>query len=295
MASVSSQGSGVRRTLMWTALKYLQEHADSQNSRPHVLLLDEPEVCLHPSAIRDARKVLYELPKNRNWQVMITTHSPIFIDLSYDNTTIIRVDKNENEQVSSTTLYRPQYAKLSNDDKENLKLLNVCDPYVHEFFFGGRVVVVEGDTEYTAFSLLKMLYPQEYDDVHIIRARGKAIIPSVSKVLNQFSCYYAILHDADTELCSNGNKNPAWTINEKIMKQAETTKIPINIIACKKNFEDALFSANVSSDKPYNTLMVMKTDVNLKNKVKQLFDALLNISVQPPEGCIRWKKIEELQ
>lgn len=156
MSRISAQGSGARRTLMWTALKYIAEKGD-RDGRPHVLLLDEPELCLHPSAIRDVQKTLYDLPKIGNWQVMVTTHSPIFIDLSRDNTTIIRVSKDEGGKVKSTVLFRPEKAKLSEDDKENLKLLNVCDPYVHEFFFGGRIVVVEGDTEYTAFSQLKVV------------------------------------------------------------------------------------------------------------------------------------------
>ena len=297
MSNVSAQGSGVRRTLMWTALKYIQENSDLKNMRPHVLLLDEPEVCLHPSAIRDARKVLYELPKSKNWQVMITTHSPIFIDLSYDNTTIIRVEKNELNQVYSTTLYRPDKAKLSFDDKENLKLLNVCDPYVHEFFFGGRIIVVEGDTEYTAFSMLKLLYPGEYDDVHIIRARGKGIIPSICKILNQFTCNYAILHDADTEFCDNGNKNPAWKINQNILDEVNNacSNTNINVIACKQCFEDALFGEMISSDKPYNTLTKIKTEVSLRSKIKELLDSLLDFEKQPPLNCIRWNNINDLK
>ncbi len=49
------------------------------------------------------------------------------------------------------------------------------------FSLGGKIIVVEGDTEYTAFSILKILYPEQYDDVHIIRARGKTIIPAIAK------------------------------------------------------------------------------------------------------------------
>ena len=37
---------------MWSALKHLAEHGDN-GAIPHVLLLDEQELCLHPSAIRD--------------------------------------------------------------------------------------------------------------------------------------------------------------------------------------------------------------------------------------------------
>lgn len=296
MSRISSQGSGARRTLMWTALKYIAEHGDN-DERPHVLLLDEPELCLHPAAIRDAQKTLYDLPKIGNWQVMVTTHSPIFIDLSRDNTTIIRVDRNDMDMVSSTVLFRPERVRLSEDDKDNLKLLNVCDPYVHEFFFGGRIVVVEGDTEYTAFSQLKLLYPREYDDVHIIRARGKGVIPSIVKILNQFTADYGVLHDADTRITSTGTANPAWSINTNILsevnKSSDLSKTVL--IACKTNFEKALLDVTVNKDKPYYTLEKMKTDEDFKKKVKKLLDALLDSTIEPPQNCIRWKTIEEIE
>lgn len=296
MSRISAQGSGARRTLMWTALKYIAEKGD-RDGRPHVLLLDEPELCLHPSAIRDAQKTLYDLPKIGNWQVMVTTHSPIFIDLSRDNTTIIRVSKDEGDKVKSTVLFRPEKAKLSEDDKENLKLLNVCDPYVHEFFFGGRIVVVEGDTEYTAFSQLKLFYPEEYADVHIIRARGKAIIPSIVKILNQFTANYGVLHDADTKLTSKGKGNPAWTINTKILEAVNNSSDSSKtiLIACKTNFESALLDIDVKSDKPYYTWDKMKTDEEFKLKVKQLLDSLLNNEVKTPENCIRWNNLDEIE
>lgn len=296
MSRISAQGSGARRTLMWTALKYIAENGD-RDERLHVLLLDEPELCLHPSAIRDAQRTLYDLPKLGNWQVMVTTHSPIFIDLSRDNTTIIRVSRNDADEVKSTVLFRPENVKLSDNDKDNLKLLNVCDPYVHEFFFGGKIVVVEGDTEYTAFSQLKLLYPGEYDDVHIIRARGKGIIPSVVKILNQFTSNYGVLHDADTEFNSDGSKNSAWSVNSSILKEisnsSDLTKTVL--IACKTNFEDALLGTSVSKDKPYHTLKKLKTDVAFKEKVKNLLDALLSDQKEIPKNCIRWKVIDDIK
>ncbi|MEA4831931.1 MAG: AAA family ATPase [Oscillospiraceae bacterium] len=297
LSKIEGQGSGARRTLLWTALKYISENGDKTSERPHVLLIDEPEMCLHPTAIRDARKVLYELPKTGNWQVMVTTHSPIFIDLSRDNTTIIRVDRSICDEVNSTILFRPEKAQLSEDDKENLKLLNVCDPYVHEFFFGGRIVVVEGDTEYTAFSQLKLYYPNEYEDVHIIRARGKGVIPSIVKILNQFTANYGVLHDADTEKSENGNANPAWTVNMNILSEIgkSSNSSQTLLIACKQNFEDALLKQKISKDKPYYALSQMKADEVFKQQVKDLFDALLDNSKEPPENCVRWSNIEELK
>lgn len=293
-SSIEHQGSGARRTLLWATLKYLSESQDKKGSRPHVLLLDEPEICLHPSAIREAKTVLYELPSSGNWQVMITSHSPIFIDLSKDNTTIIRVFRENDSEVKSTTLYRPERAKLDEDDKNNLKLMNICDPYVHEFFFGGRQIIVEGDTEYTAFSMIKEIYPNEYSDVQIIRARGKGIIPSVAKVLKQFSKSFFILHDTDEELTKKGNKNPAWGMNNTIATLLDEDG-KVNLVACKTCFETAIFGEEVSSEKPYNALTKIRTDVDARNRVKSLLDYLIGAEgAILPQNCIHWTKIEQL-
>jgi putative ATP-dependent endonuclease of the OLD family len=293
-SSIEHQGSGARRTLLWATLKYLSESQDKKGSRPHVLLLDEPEICLHPSAIREARAVLYDLPASGNWQVMITSHSPIFIDLSKDNTTIIRVFRNNDSEVKSTTLYRPERAKLDDDDKKNLKLMNICDPYVHEFFFGGRQIIVEGDTEYTAFSMIKEMYPEKYADVQIIRARGKGIIPSIAKVLKQFSKSFFILHDTDEELTTKGNKNPAWGMNKTIARLLDEDG-RVNLVACKTCFEAALFGEEVKDEKPYSALTRIRSDDDIRSRVISLLDYLIGVDgAALPNNCIHWTKIEQL-
>lgn len=293
-SSIEHQGSGARRTLLWATLKYLSESQDKKGSRPHVLLLDEPEICLHPSAIREARSVLYDLPTSGKWQVMLTSHSPIFIDLSKDNTTIIRVFRDNGSEVKSTTLYRPERAKLDDNDKKNLKLMNICDPYVHEFFFGGRQVIVEGDTEYTAFSMIKEIYPEQYRDVQIIRARGKGIIPSVAKVLKQFSKSFFILHDTDEELTPKGNKNPAWGMNNTIAQLVDEEG-KVQLVACKTCFETALFGQEVNDEKPYNALIRIRNSEDARNRVKSLLDYLIGADdAVLPDNCIHWTKIEQL-
>lgn len=295
-STIAHQGSGARRTLLWATLKYLSESGDGEGARPHVLLLDEPEICLHPSAIREARTVLYNLPSSGTWQVMITSHSPIFIDLSRDNTTVVRVFRGESSEVQSTTLYRPARAKLSDDDKRNMKLLNICDPYLHEFFFGGRQLIVEGDTEYTAFSMLRELYPDEYSDLQVIRARGKGIIPSVAKVLLQFSKSFAILHDTDSPKTTNGNANPAWGMNKTIQEilSWENADGRVHLVACRPCFEVALFGEEAKSEKPYNALSRIRSDEASKLRVKALLDGLLDPAGAVPDACIRWTNLDQL-
>lgn len=303
LSTIDRQGSGARRTMLWTALKYISETErpeveEGQPTRPHILLIDEPEICLHPNAIREACKVLYDLPSLGNWQVMVTTHSPIFIDFSRDNTTIIRVERSEDGDVSGTTIFRPDKAKLDDDDKINLKLLNICDPYVAEFLFGGKTIVVEGDTEYTAFNYVRSLYPEEYNDVHIIRARGKATIVSLIKILNHFGKSYSVLHDSDTPFTKKGDKaNPAWGNNPNILqavngKQGDTR---VRLLASLPNFEQAYFDMEVSKEKPYHAITVLKENKGKFNVVKSLLDALVNHDQETPNNCLEWKDIEVLK
>ncbi|WP_288392732.1 AAA family ATPase [uncultured Herbaspirillum sp.] len=296
LSRISEQGSGARRTLLWTALRYLSESdvAAAASQRPHVLLLDEPEICLHPAAIREARKVLYDLPKSGNWQVMITTHSPVFIDLSQDNTTVVRVDRGGDNAVRSTTLFKPSKAKLDEDDKKNMKALNACDPYVNEFFFGSNIVIVEGDTEYTAFCLMQEIQPEKYSNLHIIRARGKGIIATLMKVLNQFSASYGVLHDSDTPMVGEA-KNPAWGMNKSILlEKSRAADGRVRHVACLTDFEVALFGKIQKADKPYNALLKLRDNDALQVAVSKLLDSLISDS-EPPANCRRWSSIEELE
>lgn len=301
MSTIERQGSGARRTLLWSALKYIAETTQKRNEdgspvRPHLLLLDEPEICLHPNAIREACKVLYNLPNNE-WQVMLTTHSPIFIDFSQDNTTIIKVERGDNNgAIIGTTVYRPDKLQLSADDKQNLKLLNICDPYVAEFFFGGKTIIVEGDTEYTAFKYIVQTKPELYKNIHIIRARGKATIVSLVKVLNQFGSNYAVLHDADSPFSSNGNANPAWKINENILNEVllKPDGIKVRLLTSMQDFERAYFHKEAKGEKPYNALKQLMASETFFTTVEQLLKCLIDHDEPTPVNCIEWTSIEQL-
>ncbi|MGT3196504.1 ATP-dependent nuclease [Yersinia enterocolitica] len=328
---LEKQGSGSRRTALWTILKLLADkgvrakvagptakshHEPVGPNTAHVLLLDEPEVSLHPSATEIARDVLYSLPENVNWQIMVATHSPSFIDLTKDHTTIIRVDKNENNNnnIETTTLFKPESAKLDDDDKENLKLINLFDSHISEAFFGGNILVVEGDTEYSAFNYIKNIEMDTgnnlYHDLNIIRARGKVTVASMMKVLNHFGKKYYVLHDTDVPTVKSKRKNkqlsidgavvydqftmvnPAWTNNHKISSQMTKQS---RVVASVINFEDAYFDETIGSDKPENCISHIKDEPVMYAKIKQLLDGILEVdAVELPEGAMTWSNISQL-
>ncbi|MFP6843642.1 MAG: AAA family ATPase [Thalassolituus sp.] len=326
---LEKQGSGSRRTALWTILKLLADngirakvagpnakshHEPVGPNTAHVLLLDEPEVSLHPTATEIARDVLYSLPENDNWQIVVATHSPSFIDLTKDHTTIIRVDKNQDNNIETTTLFKPESARLDEDDKENLKLINLFDSHISEAFFGGKVLVVEGDTEYSAFNYIKNMELEAgnnaYHDLNIIRARGKVTVASMMKVLNHFGKRFYALHDTDVptveskrknrELSVNGAVvydqftmvNPAWTNNQKILDQMTDQS---RVVASVINFEDAYFDETIGSDKPENCIKHIKDEPEMYQKIKVLLDGILEIGdVQLPDGALTWNDISQL-
>lgn len=303
IGSIDRQGSGARRTLLWAALRLVVESAGKKSptvvSRPHVLLLDEPEICLHPSAIREACSLLYDLPAtNNNWQVMVTTHSPCFVDFSRDHTTIVRVERSQSGRVSGTTIYRPDRAEFSTDDKQDLKMLNMCDPYIAEFFFGGQTVVVEGDTEYTAFKTVASLNPTKFDNIHIVRARGKATIVLLAKIMNQFKAPYAVLHDSDRPTYTGKDglekKNPAWAHNQTIKETVQQSSVSTRVVASVPNFELAFLTEGVAQEKPYNALKKMRNDEVARATIEQLLEALVDFSKPLPLNALEWKSIDDL-
>ena len=301
LCSIERQGSGARRTLLWTALRVVSDKKSENKTetRPHVLLFDEPEICLHPDAIREACNLLYELPRNANWQVMVTTHSPCFVDVSRDNTTIVRVERDAYGDVSGTTIFRPERAQLDPNDMQNLKLLNLCDPHVTEFFFGGRSIIVEGDTEFTAFNYVKEKHPTEFRSVHVIRARGKSTIVSLMKILNHFGSPYAVLHDTDrkTAVKRDGTQiaNAAWAKNFDILHEAGKSKDEVILVASIPNFELAYFDEEIAQEKPYAALSRLRENDEFFQTVYTLFKYLAREGTDLPQNAIRWTTREELE
>ncbi|ELB2736831.1 AAA family ATPase [Vibrio alginolyticus] len=323
MFPVSNHGSGARRTLLWAVLKKIAElgyepqekgkkYKALGNIKSHLLLLDEPELSLHPNACRETRDMLYDIAENNdNWQIMLTTHSPSFIDLTRDHTKIIRVE-NSGDKIVATTIFKPDDIEFTEDESESLKLLNLLNPDVMEFFFGGKVLLVEGDTEYCAFGKIindaKLSGNDNFDDLLILRCGGKVQVSMFMKILNHFKKQYYVLHDIDSMQIlknrwmnqENGSKqkvvrveaNPAWTNNSKI--HAEMSEFS-NVYASVINFETAYFGTGIDSGKPENALNMLR-DPDIYQVVQNLLTAILNNDDDMlPSGATKWNEIADIQ
>lgn len=213
------QGTGIQRALLWSALSVMSDTGNGKKKSKgiietgKILLIDEPEAFLHPPTIRNARESLYDFALNNlDWQVIATTHSPIFIDLSKDHTTIVRVDANSPTQRYFST----DQISFDVEERSRLQMVRACHPVVNEFFFYDNIVLVEGPTEQI---VVKHVADILGVDVHIIDCLGKANIPLFARILNQFKVPYLAIHDSDTPKVKRKGKmiqGAMWTINDKI-------------------------------------------------------------------------------
>ena len=279
-APLANQGSGVQRSFLWAAIKTLSSQGLLKKGRvaiaadkPKVLLIDEPEINMHPAVIRSACDAIYALAELDGWQVICTTHSPVFIDLTKDHTTLIKVSN----QVNDVLYFQTDKSAFSKDEKDNLKFLNRCCPTVNEFFFYDTSLLVEGDTEYLAYQ--DQIKRHNLSMTHcVINCRGKANIPTFIKIFDQFGANAVAIHDLDTKLNDNGKKNAMWTINEKIRSAADATKGRVQTLVHVPDFEGDYLNESPQKDKPYNLFKhITASDFESNPKYDRLRASLVEI------------------
>lgn len=256
----------------------------------YLLLIDEPENALHPMAARAAQRHLYKLAESPDWQVIMTTHSPYFINPFEDHTTIVRLERSSdvaNAPIAPKT-YRSDLIEFDGNDKQRLQALQHIDPSFSEVFFGSYPVLVEGDTEHAAFmaSILERQH-ELVDRVTVIRARGKAILVPLIKVMTHFKIDFGLVHDADSPYKRNGHKNGMWAENDKIrtsMQAAREAGLKVRHRVSIPDFERYLGGEEASKDKPLNAYLQVSQDDGLAGAVQELLTSLMISDQHEPYG-----------
>ncbi len=83
--SLERKGDGVQSLVALALMRYASEISANQSST--IIAIEEPESHLHPKAIHELRKVIKDLSE-RN-QIVLTSHSPLFVDPTQLRNTII--------------------------------------------------------------------------------------------------------------------------------------------------------------------------------------------------------------
>lgn len=252
----------------------------------HILLIDEPENCLHPMAVRAARDQLYTLALDPSWQIMMCTHSPFFIDPLRNHTTIVRIERSAGKLTPRT--YRTDQDLFSEDERENLRALIQLDTALAEMFFGSYPVLVEGDTELAAYIAAILEPPHALaTKISIVPARGKALLPPLIKLLAHFKIDFGILHDLDSPQRRDGKANGAWTMNRRIadcIYQARSEGVAVRHRVSVPDFERFLGDMEEEKDKPIVAYKRIRNNHSeLIAQIQNLFQALHDSEAVHPD------------
>jgi putative ATP-dependent endonuclease of the OLD family len=225
----TSHSDGVIRQAMFNILGVVgsknpanEKSGDLIEEKSMVILFEEPEIYLHPSAARAVRDALYDLSKpESSFQVICATHDPLMIDLTRNHVSLVRCWKDSKD---STFAFQVGFNVFNQEDefKDKFLMIQRFNPFVCESFFADRVLIVEGDTEAIFFrDFLARFAPKE--ELFVLNAGSKTNIPFFQRIFNHFHIEQIIIHDSDTKTIDgkikvdgSERKNPAWQLNKTI-------------------------------------------------------------------------------
>jgi putative ATP-dependent endonuclease of OLD family len=184
--SASDLGEGFQNAVVLAIL----EAFEKRRKRGAILLIEEPEMFLHPHTQRSLFKTLLSISAEN--QVIYTTHSPQMIHApSFDHVLLFRRAK------GATTI---RSSSLSNDEKRRHALERAFDPTRNELFFSRRVLIVEGDTERLSLPqwAKKLDLDLDYAGASIVEVGGKNNLLLFAEIAASFGIPTGILYDCDS-------------------------------------------------------------------------------------------------
>ncbi|PZX14214.1 putative ATP-dependent endonuclease of OLD family [Palleronia aestuarii] len=196
----SSFGHGAQRSIQIALVKCLAEvrRAGGGNAgRTTLLLIDEPELYLHPQAVEVVRAALSRLAGD-GYQVVITTHSANMISRS-DAPSALLIRRTAADGTKCNARIKDAVKNAIHDaDHQSDALFALSNS--SKILFSERVGITEGKTERT---ILPAIFQEEFgltpdeDKIGLVDIGGTPNIPDTMKVLNAMGVPCKAIVDLD--------------------------------------------------------------------------------------------------
>lgn len=191
------KGSGIQSALVMALFAYYCSQIHQGGS---LLLVEEPELFLHPHARRSIEGQLVKFANSgdtqRTRQVIMATHATEFVR-SADPGGLILAKKVPGE--TATTVKQVNPNSLDADAKKRWK--QIVSTKNSEIFFGDHAILVEGGEEHLLapiadlnFGIIRWL---DGKNVSIARVDGKMQFSTYSSILSSYGIRHTILTDLD--------------------------------------------------------------------------------------------------
>lgn len=197
---INQVGHGAQRSIQMALVRYLAEMkagGNAQRAARTLLLIDEPELYLHPQAIEQVRLALNTLAR-QGYQVIFATHSPQMIDKAdIGNALIIckttdkgtHARKRLTDAINETIQDSPSQVRILFELSNSSKIL-----------FSDHILIVEGPTEEKLlpdiFYRIKG-YTLSSKKIAIVRLDGSGNIAKALRILDAIGIPAKALVDLD--------------------------------------------------------------------------------------------------
>jgi len=229
---MESIGAGIQSAV---TISIARTYADLVR-HPVVVLIEEPELYLHPHACRSFYKLLKDL-SGSDLQIIYATHERCFVDtLNYPNIYLV-------SKVNDETIVK-NINTLTTSPSRELQILTKCSEEFNEIFFAKYVIITEGFADKLAcrLALEKEGINIDQKNISIIDAGGSGNIYYLVELVSSFDIDCFAIYDADAiseiqrtqtllgmskiKIQSPDNLEGMWGISQHLEKESALTILP---------------------------------------------------------------------
>lgn len=209
------------------------------------VVIEEPEMYLHPQAQRYFFKLLCEMSERADGgcQVIYTTHSPVFADVNcFEALRLVRRESGMSSKVSWVS--GEEDRRYLSERREGFKLARPFDSARNELLFATRVLLTEGIADRVAVMLVaeKLGYDLDGEGCAVIDCGGKLGIPLIARLCRALGLPTFVLHDSDVRPGEEGRPE-----NEEIVR---ALGYPSRVFVTEPSLENLLGICATAKDKP---------------------------------------------
>ncbi len=196
-------GTGAQRAIQMALIRYLADVRRTEDDRlsRRLLLIDEPELYLHPQGVRRLREALKTL-SSAGFQIVFSTHSPLMLSRENAPNTVIVGNTIDDGVTARKPMSQAVQDALEDAESQSQTLFELGN--LVDIYFADRVVLCEGKTDRRLLPLAyERLYQRSPDLDHIA-------FVSVGGC-NSFAKALSVLSAMDIRSCAIADLDFAYT------------------------------------------------------------------------------------